>query len=76
MRLKTSRCSRIAGAVEKKLDALDVIHRSALTSITSIRESKDLTTKGKQLEGKMAPKQKRPDGVVAELRQRELRDYL
>ncbi len=38
----------IARGVEKKLDALDGIHRTALTSVTSIRESKDLTAKGKQ----------------------------
>ena len=38
----------IARGVEKKLDSLDVIHRSALTGVASIRNSKDLTPKGKQ----------------------------
>ena len=38
----------IARGVEKKLDALDDIHRSALASVTSIRGSNELTNKGKQ----------------------------
>lgn len=38
----------IARGVEKKLDSLEVIHRSALKNITLIRESKNLTAKGKQ----------------------------
>ena len=38
----------MAQRVEEKVDALNTIHMSASTSITLIRESKDLTTKGKQ----------------------------
>ena len=95
----------IARGVEKKVDELDGIHRSALTSVTSIRESKDLTAKGKQtalkeleaeivkktkewqqgnvhydnqaklLERDMKPKRHRPDDIVWELQQREIRDH-
>ena len=38
----------IARGVKKKVDALAVIHAAALTNITSIRESNELTAKGKQ----------------------------
>ena len=38
----------VARGVEKKLDALDAIHRTALVSVTSTRESNELTAKGKQ----------------------------